>query len=208
MTEILESQNVVAYYNTGDSGSAPNRFFQNGEMLSDKIIGFPVMPYGEIASMGEMDAAGYSAEQIEEWLKETARYCAFHRTVRMIYSHPYDLFEYENSEQYIEPFLNWLDMMEAMQDSGKLQVKPMTYFAEFLLHMLETEFSFNIDGKWLKVELQNDAGLKDITFSVSADKWSMPESDDVSATTSQGQHFITVTSDIKSLELICLENQE
>lgn len=208
MTEILESQNVVAYYNTGDSGSAPNRFFQNGVMMSENVIGFPVMPFGEVASMGEMDTAGYSAKQVESWLKDTAQYCADNRTVRMIYSHPYDLFEYENTEQYIEPFLNWLDMMEVMQDNGKLQVKPMTYFAEFLLHMLDTEYSFNIDDKGLKVELQNDAGLKDITFSIAADKWLMPESADVSATTNMGQHYITVTSDVKSLELICLENQE
>jgi hypothetical protein len=207
MTEILESQNIVAYYNTGDSGSAPNRFFQNGKMLSDKIIGFPVMPFGNVASMGEMDSAGYSSEDVHEWLLETSSYCAKNRTVRMIYSHPYDLFEYENSEQYIDPMINWLDTLEKMQRAGRLHIKPMTYFAQFLLKMLETDYSFTIEDDGLAVSLQNDAGLDEISFTISSEKWLKPESKDISVNTISDQHYITIISDKTILELTC-KNRE
>lgn len=58
-TKALDSMGVEVYYYTGDSGSSINRTFYNGEMVSEKVLAFPIVPSGLYASLGEMHELGH-----------------------------------------------------------------------------------------------------------------------------------------------------
>lgn len=175
MTQILEELGMTAYYYTGDSGAAPNRTFFHGKMLSDRLIAFPVMPLIDMASLAEFHANGYSEADVRQWLQRTLAYAANNRTVRLLYAHPYDLFKTSQHRDYRPAFASFLDGMEQAQAQGHLSVQSMSYFAEFMLQMLETEYAFTIEPGGLDVVVRKPAGLQGLTLAFPQDKFRPPE---------------------------------
>lgn len=159
-TKILEKLGVVAYYYTGDSGSSPNRTFANGRMVSSKVIAFPITPYEESASLFEMHEKGVSEEEVYTFLVSLANFCMKTRQIRLFYSHPYDIPLYPNA------ILKAIDYWESKKKAGLLEVHTMSYFADFLLIFLKTEYSFKKRGDELVVRLKNPKGLKDIGIAI------------------------------------------
>ena len=112
-TKALDSMGVEVYYYTGDSGSSINRTFYNGEMVSEKVLAFPIVPSGLYASLGEMHELGhYDNEKVLTWLKSIPDYGRNNRTLRLFYSHPYDLDVYE------ETFFEFLDYLDEEEQKG------------------------------------------------------------------------------------------
>ncbi len=175
MTQILAEMGIAAYYYTGDSGAAPNRTFFNGRMLSDRLIAFPVMPLIDKASLLEFDANGYGEAAVRQWLQRTVAYAVNNRVVRLLYSHPYDLFETSQRRDYRPAFTSFLDLMEQAQAEGHLNVQSMSYFAEFMLQMLETEYSFTIQPNGLDVDVRKPAGLQGLTLAFPQGKFQPPQ---------------------------------
>jgi hypothetical protein len=159
-TKILEKLGVVAYYYTGDSGSSPNRTFIDGKMVSSKVIAFPITPYEESASFYEMHKKGVSEEEVYTFLVSLADFCIKTRQIRLFYSHPYDIPLYPNA------ILRAVDYWESKEKAGLLEVHSMSYFADFLLRFLKTEYSFRKKGDELVVRLKNPEGLKDIGIAI------------------------------------------
>ncbi|WP_371381306.1 hypothetical protein [Sporomusa aerivorans] len=168
MTHMLGDMGIIAYYYTGDTGSAPNRTFYDGKMVSDKVIAFPVMPLGRTASLGEMQDLHYTQDKVGEWLGDILAYAARNRTVRLVYSHPYDIGEYPTA---IKEFL---DKAEALQAAGEISVRPMSYYASFFLRFLKTTYSFDLHDKQLVVSLKNPEGLAGITVALPKAKYQKP----------------------------------
>ena len=171
-TQILEKLGFIAYYYTGDMGSAPNRTFVNGKMVSDKVIAFPDMPNGTVASFAEMKRAGISAEGAKKWMDDILDYAVKNRTVRLFYSHLYDISEF--SPDYFPAVKALLDDVEQNQDDGKLELKSMSYFAKFLLRFLKTEYTFKNQGDKLEVNLKNSEGLSQITMAIPKVRYQKP----------------------------------
>lgn len=159
-TEVLEKLGMVAYYYTGDSGSSPNRTFINGKMVSSKVIAFPITPFEKATSLYEMKKQGVSEEDVAMFLISLAEYVEKTRQIRLFYSHPYDIPLYPNA------ILKFLDLVEEKEKSKKIEVHAMSYFAEFLLRFLKTDYSFRKEGDVLKVKLKNPEGLKDISIAI------------------------------------------
>lgn len=170
-TEVLERLGFVAYYYTGDTGSSPNRTFINGRMVSDKVIAFPIMNFGRLASLYEMSVAGKTEVEVSRWLNETVDYGVRNRTVRLIYSHPYDISNYPLALK------SFLDYIKRLKNEGKVMIKPMSYFAEFLLRFLKTDYIFKIDDKRLIISLKNPEGLNGITVAVPKKNYKKPNYD-------------------------------
>ncbi len=170
VTRVLEKLGIRAYYYTGDTGAPLNRTFFDGRMVSTSVWVFPVMPNGRYASIGEMGRAGLTARQVEEWLRETLDYAVRERTVRLVYSHPYDLLD----PAYQEAFTRFLDHAELLQRQRLLRVETMEYFATFMDRFLKTKASFFRDGGDLVVRLENPEGLEGITAAVPANWVKMP----------------------------------
>jgi hypothetical protein len=177
MTQILEELGIAAYYYTGNSGAAPNRTFFNGRMLSDRLIAFPVMPLIDKASLLEFDANGYSVTDVRRWLQSTLAYAVDNRVVRLLYSHPYDLFKSSRRRDYRPAFVSFLDGMEQAQANGHLNVKSMSYFAGFMLQMLETKYAFTIKPEGLEVDVRKPDDLQGLTLAFPRDKYRPPEKD-------------------------------
>lgn len=175
MTQVLAELGIAAYYYTGDSGAAPNRTFFNGRMLSDRLIAFPVMPLADKASLEEFDASGYDEAAVRQWLQRTVAYAIRNRAVRLLYSHPYDLFVTSQRRDYRPAFIAFLDLMEQAQAKGHLNVQPMSTFAEFMLQMLETEYSFTVRPNGLDVDVRKPAGLQGLTLAFARDKFRPPQ---------------------------------
>jgi hypothetical protein len=172
VTDLLEEKGFAAYYYTGDTGSPPTRTFVDGAMVSDELWAFPVMPNGLYASIGEMDRAGVTPEEVEGWLSDTLDYVSSQDTIRLIYSHPYDL-----EGPYRDAVKRFLDRAETLQDQGRLRVQPMTYFARFLSRFVDTEYSIRRDGGDVVVSLTNSEGLRDIAMALPRtwiDPWQAP----------------------------------
>jgi len=161
VTRILERNGVEAYYYTGDSGSAPNRTFHQGEMVSERVIAFPVLPFGKNASFYEIDKAGIPAASLREWFSSIIRYLIETRSIRMIYSHPYDVEPYYPQE--VKAFFTEL---AGVIREKKLSMKPMTDYARFLRRFLQTDTRFRLRPGGLDVEVENPLGLQGITIAV------------------------------------------
>jgi hypothetical protein len=161
-TRVIERLGIRAYYYTGDTGSAPNRTFSDGEMVSERAWAFPVMPNGIYASIGEMVKSGESPARVGTWLDGTLDYVVDERTTRLLYSHPYDL----RDPAYRHVFSRFLDRAQRLQDEGMLRVDTMDYFARFMTRFVSTRFSFSRAGGSLHIDMSNDDGLEGLSFQI------------------------------------------
>ena len=175
--EILADLGCISYYNTADTGSAPNRNFVNGKMATDKAISFPIMPFRKAASFYEMsNMYMMSPEQISEWLNETINYVVRNRTVRLMYSHPYDIYTYldDENKNVIKDFFN---KTVKMVEKGEINFRPMSFFAKFMLRFLKTEYSFTSSKDALHVKLSNGESLDGITVALPKSRYVLEDKD-------------------------------
>jgi hypothetical protein len=199
-TEVLEELGFLAYYYTGDTGSAPNRTFFNGQKLSDKIIAFPILTFGKAASFYEMQRCGYSENDVKKWLLKTIDYVVKNRTVRLIYSHPYDIPEYPDAIKL------FLDYAIQKQNEGSLHIDTMTSFATYLLKFLQTDYQFKIQEKELNISLGNPEGLAGITIALPKVGYKNPHSPNLSVEEDEDYYYMTITRSIeKEVILVGIE---
>jgi hypothetical protein len=199
-TEVLEELGFLAYYYTGDTGSAPNRTFFNGQKLSDKIIAFPILTFGKAASFYEMQRYGYSENDVKKWLLKTIDYVVKNRTVRLIYSHPYDIPEYPDAIKL------FLDYAIQKQNEGSLHIDTMTSFATYLLKFLQTDYQFKIQEKELNISLGNPEGLAGITIALPKVGYKNPHSPNLSVEEDEDYYYMTITRSIeKEVILVGIE---
>ncbi len=185
MTRVLEEGNYCAYYYDGDTGAPPNRTFFDGKMVSKNVIAFPIMPLFKYASLYEMSDNGVTPEEIAAWLNGILGYIEKNRTVRLIYSHFRDIGPYE------EVFGKFLDNIEGLQAGGKIQVKPMSYFAEFMKRYLKTELSYQREPMRQVVRLKNPEGLQGITVAIPSDNTYLPSHDGFLLKEERGYFYLT-----------------
>ena len=161
-TEILEELGMESYYYTGDSGSAPNRTFYGGKMLSKSVVAFPVMAYGKKASLHEFAKAKVPNPELTAVLKDLVDYVVSNRNVRLAYTHPYDIYD----EHYETAAKAFIDYCEEYVDKKKLQVETMTYFRTFMLRLLQMEKRFTWHRSRLEVELHSDKGFEGVVLAI------------------------------------------
>jgi hypothetical protein len=190
VTKILEDLGVIAYYYTGDVGSAPNRTFYDGKMITDKVIAFPVMPLEKYASLWEMRALGHKSEsEVAAWYTNILDYAAHHRVVRMVYSHPYNIAEYP------EEVKDFLDKAAEMKADNEIAVQPMSEYAKFFLRFLKTNYNFNLEEHNLKISLKNPDGLHGVCTALPKGRYEKPLADGIEVTEDDKYYYITVVSE-------------
>lgn len=193
-TEILEKLGMTATYYTGSLNSGPTRMFWNGKMISRKVIAFPVMIDGDIASLYELREANKSDAEVFSWQKKVVDYCIKNRVIRLWYSHPYDIWMYH----YTKAMKLFVDYMEKKQAQGKLIVKPMAYFAKFILRFLKTKFSFvsSKDGS-ITLFIKNKDGLKGITVALPKNRIGKPDKNNAyTIDEDKNYYYIAFTGDL------------
>lgn len=197
-TKSLERFGEVAYYANSDTGSAPNRVFIDGKMVSSAVISFPIMPFGKSASFWEMQTLDHrSPAEMKEWFHNTLDYIVRHRTVRLIYSHPY------NIKHYPAEIMDFINTADKMQKDNRLTARPMSDFARFFLRFLKTTYDFSEAANGLAVSLTNSEGLAGITVAVPKAHYS-PPSEKGYAITEDGRYFyVTITGNETKNSFLC-----
>jgi hypothetical protein len=201
VTKLLGKLGITSYYYTGDTGGPPNLSFLSGRMLTRRAWAFPVMPNGQYASIGEMIKFGHiPPAAVLHWLDEAAAYAAYERSIRLVYSHPYDVLP----RGYAAAFGRFLDRVESLERRGLLTVEPMPDYASFLTRLVRTRFSFQCRAGTATVRLSNGSGLRSVAFAVPArllaGRVALPTGV-VEVAPSRGERVFAVRSDVRRLEL-------
>jgi hypothetical protein len=170
VTKILEEMKIKAYYYTGDTGSAPNRTFLSGKMVSDKVIAFPVTPFGKDASFYEMKKAKRTNKEMRAWLCSMADFAEKNRVIRLMYSHIYDV-----RNEYPKVVKDFLNHLIKKQDAGLLNINTMAYFADFIERFLKTSTEFKIKKDGISIELENKDSLENIVMALPLGKFNVPK---------------------------------
>ncbi len=200
MTELLEDLGFDAYYYTGDSGSGPNRSFHEGARLSDRLVAFPVMPRGELASLAEMDdRLALPADSVLAWLEATTDYCVRERVTRLVYSHPYNLIKYTHDLDYRPAFRIWFDALAARQAEGGLAVRTMSECAAHLRRTWATEVRATIDGETVELSLVNPVGLEGVALRLSRARWTAETPPGCRRIDDETETILVVTEDLREL---------
>ncbi len=162
MTNVLDSLGIKGYYYTGDTGAPVERAFFNGKLVSAYSWAFPIVPFGEVASVGEMRHAHVPASVVERWFERTASYAADRHGIYLIYSHSYDFL----APAYADALEHFLDRLELLQQQDKLRMTDMPSAATFMDRFVATTSSFVKTPGGVKVKLHNADGLRSIAFAV------------------------------------------
>lgn len=202
LTKILEERGFLAYYYPGDIGSEPNRTFIKGKMVSDKVIAFPVMPRQEIVSVQEFADNGISTAEYQKWLFKTLEHALENRDISLFYNHIYD---FENNPEFVKPFSLFLDKLEYHQKRDELIVESMTYFAEFILRFLKTDYKFVLKAKekFMSVELHNAEGLQGITVAIPKNLCRKPPGSGFYVEEDENYYYAVITEDVYEKNIIC-----
>jgi len=196
LTIILEEMGFNSYYYTGDSGSAPNRTFVNGKMVSKTVIAFPIIPNKKFASLFEMKEAGLTEKDVQKWLTDSVDYVIEKRTTRLFFSRLHEI------DEYPEAVLHFLEYAKLKQAKGELQVEPMSDIARFFLKFLKTKYVFRLQENNLSILLKNTDGLKGITVAVPKKNYRMATIPGISQAKDEDYYYLTVVEDVKEKNII------
>lgn len=165
-TKILEQQGVDGYYYVGDTGCPPTRTYWDGQMVSETTWAFPLSTYQNYASLYEFKLNRVRNADVLAWLKGLADFCAEDKTIRIMYSHPYDLIY----QRYENMFNKFLDHCVELQNGGTLKLDGMSAYTRFLRRYVKTKFETYLDstGKNIVVNLENPETLQDLAFELPA----------------------------------------
>lgn len=186
----LEERGVRAYYYAGDTGSAPTHPRLNEQYGGDKMWAFPITPYREFASLEEMERGGVKPEEVRQWMEDLIDFTIKEKAIRMIYTHPSD------TSFGLDAMRAFENKALSEQKNDRLVVASMVHFADFLNRHARTRFTIaRQEGGGYVIDLENQAGLKDITVAVYAgEEEQVVTGGDVETLLEDGWLYLTVTS--------------
>jgi hypothetical protein len=135
ITAWLRKRDIYSYYFTGNTGMAPTRSYQNGVRPLPDIWSYPVLNFGVYASFEEAKADHVPEIEVASWLTDVNRFCADHRTVRLVYFHPFGLV------MYPQAFQRWLDNGKELADQGRLRWMTMNQYSAFANQRLRVKWT-------------------------------------------------------------------
>ncbi|MEY4906462.1 MAG: hypothetical protein RL260_180 [Pseudomonadota bacterium] len=134
-TAWLRKRDIRSYYFTGNTGMAPTRSYQDGVRPLPDIWSYPVLNFGVYASFEEAKADQLPEIEVAAWLTDVNRFCADHRTLRLVYFHPIGLV------MYPQAFQRWLESGKELADQGRLRWMTMAQYSAFANERLRTRWT-------------------------------------------------------------------
>lgn len=134
-TAWLKKRGLQSYYFTGNTGMAPTRSYQDGVRPLPDIWSYPVLNFGIYASFEEAKADQLPETEVAAWLSDVSRFCADHRTLRLVYFHPIGLV------MYPQAFQRWLEASKELADQGRLRWTTMAQYSAFANARLRTRWT-------------------------------------------------------------------
>jgi len=148
------------------------------------------------------DKLALPADSVLVWLSATSDYCRRERTVRMVYSHPYNLTKYTHDLDYRPALSAWYDELAALQAAGHLRVRTMADCADFLDRAWETEFTVTLAGGDARLKLRNGRGLAGVAVALPKARWSVETPPGCRRLADEGETVLVVTEDLDEIEFM------
>lgn len=145
VTDWLEGAGMLAYYFTGNVGLGPTQSFRDGEEVDHQAWSFPVMTYGQVASLEEARKADLPGRYVLGWLNALTRFSVENREVRLVYFHPPGILFYPDA------MTGWLKKTRLFAEStGQFRWYTMSSLARFLNRRKLTSWGeeLSADGRW------------------------------------------------------------
>ncbi|HVH89535.1 MAG TPA: hypothetical protein VM912_22655, partial [Terriglobales bacterium] len=140
VTRWLEDNGVVAYYFTGDSGMGPTRVYRDQGRDGDKIWAFPILHFGQEASLEEMHMDSVPESVVKSWLLNVANFTSSAHLVRLVYSHPI------GATRYIDALKSWFDHTQQLATAQRFRWYTMSQVAKFLNARQEASWTLEDHG--------------------------------------------------------------
>lgn len=186
VTDWLEHAGMLAYYFTGNVGLGPTQSFRDGEEVDHRSWSFPVMTYGQVASLEEARKVALPPGYVLAWLYSLTRFAAESREVRLVYFHPPGILFYPNA---MEEWLRKTRLLAAA--TGRFRWYTMSELACFLNRRRKTSWGEerSRDGSWSYFWAKSPENLEGQT-------WRLPKSIYARPVALRGK--VTVTEDADS----------
>jgi hypothetical protein len=157
----LEKEGINSYYYTGDTGSSPTHVILDGKTTEGETWAFPITPYRQFASLEEMERANVPIADVKQWMQDLIEFSAQERSIRTVYTHP------SGKSYELDAMRAFEDKALSEQQEGRIRVRPMSEFAEFLNRHAATKWQVKkLEGNGYSIDLENPDGLKDMTVAV------------------------------------------
>ncbi len=192
VNDKLEEEGVNSYYYAGDSGSSPSHPRIYESCATGNLWAFPITPFRRYASLEEMERGRVPLVEVRQWMEELIDFSAEERVIRMVYTHPSD------TRYCLEAIRALEEKAITEQSAGRIRIAPMNHFADFLNRYAKTKWEIKKAGNDYTIELENAAGLKDITAAVYVGEENKIIIDsEVKTSEENGWLYITVTSNTR-----------
>ncbi|WP_310463040.1 polysaccharide deacetylase family protein [Sphaerotilus sp.] len=172
-TAWLKKRGMQSYYFTGNTGMAPTRSYQDGVRPLPDIWSYPVLNFGVYASFEEAKADQLPEIEVAAWLTDVNRFCADHRTLRLVYFHPIGLV------MYPQAFQRWLESGKELADQGRLRWMTMAQYSAFANQRLRTRWTLTDSSPSAslpsqQLEAHHPQSLDGMTWLLPRDRYAQP----------------------------------
>lgn len=168
VTRWLEAHGFIAYYFTGDAGMAPTQGYRDGKRSGQNIWAFPIVHLNLAASFEEMSRLGYTAPEIESWLKEVARFTADQQVARLVYFHPPGILPYH------DVFDHWLEETAQLKADGRFRWYTMSELAHFLNSRKKVKWKVTNHAGMITVDAIHPESLEHQAWRFPANRYAQP----------------------------------
>lgn len=173
VTGWLHGRDVRSYYFTGDTGMAPTRSYQDGRRPLADMWTYPVLSFGTHASFEEAKSDGTPEAEVAAWLTDIDAFCADHRTLRLVYFHPFGLVMYPNA------FRAWLAHAGELVKQGRLRWMTMAGYTDFANRRLKVQWTLKDatrrpEAPAQHLEARHPVSLEGMTWLLPRSRYGLP----------------------------------
>ena len=202
VTAWLEKHGVVAYYFTGDAGMGPTRVYRERGREGDKIWAFPILHFGEEASMEEMHMDSVPQAAVRDWLLNIADFTSDLHAVRLVYSHPL------GATRYISALNAWFDRAHELASEQRFRWYTMSQVANFLNARQEVKWEVENQSGHLLMRASHPTTLEHMAWMLPEDRFDRPQVTEGSANIhDQDGYWIVAAQNCKHLKLRLTDRQ-
>jgi hypothetical protein len=198
VTRWLEQRGVLGYYFVGNTGMGPTQTYRDGVKQDRTIWSFPILPFGDAASLEEMRREGLSEKMVSNWFSQTTAFVAQEHEIRLLYSHPQDV-----PSHFQLALKSWFQQTDALARDGEFRWYTITEVARFLNRRSEARWIFQRTNNGVaRFEATHPQSLAHITWIFPKQRYGKPILvSGLAEVHASGNNWLVVAGEGKDLKL-------
>ena len=202
VTQWLESNGVVAYYFTGDAGMGPTRVYRDQGREGEKIWAFPILHFGQEASLEEMYMDSVPPSEVKNWLLNISDFTSSLHMVRLVYSHPF------GAARYLDALKPWFQHSQELAAAGQFRWYTMSQIANFLNARQQVSWTMEGHGHDSFLQADHPRTLQHQAWTLPDRQYNKPQIEEGSADIrDQDGYWIVAANNCKHLKVKVTERQ-